>query len=247
MTLYLSRLRLLRDPSIEALKALLQPRDAGQATDANHRLIWSAFACDPGQNRDFLWRAEGNGVFHVLSPRRPMASPFFEPPEIKPFAPDLAPGDRLEFILRANATKTRKSGRMTASGKEHKQHIDIVMDALFALPSGRQSDERAEARMKIARQKGAEWLQLQGARAGFTISERGGEGGPEPDMTVTDYSVMALPSHTGARQGQPQFGIMDMTGTITITDPSAFLAKLPQGFGRAKAFGCGLMMIRRKR
>ena len=36
-----------------------------------------------------------------------------------------------------------------------------------------------------------------------------------------------------------------MSGEITITDPAAFLSKLPLGFGSAKAFGCGLMLIRR--
>ena len=32
---------------------------------------------------------------------------------------------------------------------------------------------------------------------------------------------------------------------IEVTDPPAFLARLAAGFGRAKAFGCGLMLIRR--
>jgi len=36
-----------------------------------------------------------------------------------------------------------------------------------------------------------------------------------------------------------------MTGALEIADPAAFLARLAQGFGRAKAFGCGLMLIRR--
>ena len=39
--------------------------------------------------------------------------------------------------------------------------------------------------------------------------------------------------------------LTDLTGEIAVTDPKAFLAKLAQGFGRAKGFGCGLMLIRR--
>ncbi|WP_243641924.1 type I-E CRISPR-associated protein Cas6/Cse3/CasE [Rhodovulum steppense] len=44
---------------------------------------------------------------------------------------------------------------------------------------------------------------------------------------------------------QPQFGILDLEGRIEVTDPEALLARLARGFGRAKAFGCGLMLIRR--
>jgi CRISPR system Cascade subunit CasE len=32
-----------------------------------------------------------------------------------------------------------------------------------------------------------------------------------------------------------------------VKEPDRFLAKLAQGFGRARAFGCGLMLIRRTR
>ena len=235
MSLYLSRLRLRRDPAVAALSALLDPAEQGRARDAHHRLIWSAFAGEADQRRDYLWRAEGQGAFLTLSARAPQPSPFFEPREVKPFAPDLAPGDRLAFALRANATRTRKSGRLTPSGKEHKQHIDLVMDAIHPLPPGRESGDRAAARMGAAQEVATGWLAGQGARAGFAPLE----------VTAGDYSVSALPGHVGKRRGQPQFGILDLTGVIAVTDPAAFLAQLAQGFGRARAFGCGLMLIRR--
>lgn len=230
MSLYLSRLRLSRAPSVTALNALIDPSDDNLKLDAQHRLIWSAFAGDPEACRDFLWRDEGRGVFLVLSPRTPNDSPLFDPPEVKPFAPDLRPGDRLAFILRANATRTRKTGELSAGGKEKKQHIDLVMDALYPLTSG-----RAEARMEAAHKAGADWLTGQGARHGFNVD----------DVTISDYATRALPGYRGKRKGQPQFGILDMTGQVTVTDPQAFLARLASGFGRAKAFGCGLMLIRR--
>ena len=34
-------------------------------------------------------------------------------------------------------------------------------------------------------------------------------------------------------------------GVVEVTDPTAFLSRLAQGFGSAKAFGNGLMLIRR--
>ena len=86
-----------------------------------------------------------------------------------------------------------------------------------------------------ARQVAEGWLAGEGARHGFSPA-RGEVGG---------YSVAVLPGHRGKRKGQPQFGILDLTGTLTVTEPALFLAAIAAGFGRAKAFGCGLMLIRR--
>lgn len=243
MSLYLSRVTLARNPATTALKALIDPiagpaRDRlhdperGRIMDAHHRLIWALFADDPDRRRDFLWRAEGGGRFLILSPRPPAAdgAGLFAPPEVKPFAPDLQAGDRLGFVLRANATRTRKTVPDTRA-----QRVDVVMDALHALPSGRESDARREARMAAAETAGRDWLARQGEAAGFQVM----------DFAAADYSVVPLPAHVGSRKGQPQFGVIEMTGRLILTDPGAFLGQLARGFGRAKAFGCGLMLIRR--
>lgn len=233
MSLYLSRLTLSRSPSVDALKSLIDPQEQGRAKDAHHRLLWSAFAGDPAAPRDFLWRAEGEGRFFVLSRRRPADSPFFETPEVKDFTPTLAPGDRLDFVLRANATRTRKTGQTTANGNERRKHDDVVMHAIRDLPAG----ERGTARMDAAARAGREWLEGQGSRGGFHVEA----------AQVADYSVVVLPDHRGPRKGQPQFGVLDLSGMLRVDDPAVFLDRIAQGFGRAKSFGHGLMMIRRAR
>lgn len=171
MTLFFSRLTLNRSAGNAALKAVLDPAHADEAMDAHHRLMWVLFGDGPDRRRDFLWRAEGQGRFYVLSAREPVPHDLFEPPEVKPFAPVLASGDRLEFMLRANATRQRKGiGR-----------VDVVMDALHALPAG----ERAAARMDLAQREGSAWLERQGTKAGF-----------EPlAVCAEDYGVRALPGN----------------------------------------------------
>lgn len=220
MTLYLSRLRLSQNPSARALDALLNPEGQGARADAHHRLIWAAFADTPDRTRDFLWRDDGKGSFLTLSTRPPLANDLFEA-EAKPFAPDLRPGTLLEFTLRANATRDRKG----------KGRVDVVMDVLHSVAPA----DRAAQRMDIAQREGTAWLVRQGETAGFTVIK----------VDVGDYSVAALPSHKGKRKGQPQFGILELSGVVQITDPAAFLVKLASGFGRARGFGCGLMLIRR--
>lgn len=221
MTRYLSRLRLSRSPSAQALNAILNPSEPGRRLDAHHRLIWAAFADDPDRRRDFLWRDQGEGRFLTLSARPPVANDLFDAPEVKDFAPDLRAGDRLAFTLRANATRDRKGlGR-----------VDVVMDALKDVPKA----DRAGRRMDLAQQEGAGWLERQGMDAGFRPVQ----------VSVGDYSVAALPDHKGGRKNQPQFGILDFTGVLEVTDPALFLPQMATGFGRAKSYGCGLMLIRR--
>ncbi|WP_225391738.1 type I-E CRISPR-associated protein Cas6/Cse3/CasE, partial [Escherichia coli] len=37
---------------------------------------------------------------------------------------------------------------------------------------------------------------------------------------------------------------VDYTGMLTVTDPGLFLQRLSQGYGKSRAFGCGLMLIK---
>lgn len=225
MTMFLSRLCLDRSAGNAALAPLLDPDDPSAALSAHHRLLWTLFADGPDRKRDFLWRAEGEGRFLVLSQRPPRAHDLFAPPEVKAFDPALAAGDRLAFALRANATRDRAKAGREGTGD---RRVDVVMDLLRAVPSG----DRAVARAEFAREAAGRWLGGQAARFGFGVL----------DLAVEDYRAVPLP-----RPGAPRarLGILDLAGRLEITDPAAFLARLRDGFGRARAFGCGLMLIRR--
>lgn len=223
MSLYFSRLTLNPAPSSRALIQLLNPENANAAADAHHRLIWTAFSDAKGRTRDFLWRYDGDNRFYTLSARPPRPGDLFDKPAIKTFEPNLAIGDRLNFVLRANATKVSKQ----AGGKR----VDVVMDLLHDAPKGK----RAEMRMKLAQLAGEAWVSRQGAAKGFA-----------PLKTVVEgYTVLELRPETTKRANRPRLGVLDLSGILTVTDPDLFLPALAQGFGRAKAWGCGLMMIRR--
>jgi CRISPR system Cascade subunit CasE len=142
--------------------------------------------------------------------------------DCKEFAPVLSVGDRLGFRLRANPTVTRSCG----AGKRG-QRADVVMDAL------RGAGDRAAQRPGTIVTAGRAWLAAQGARHGFT---------PDPEVAVDGYDQRRLPRPGGTPM---QFSTLDFEGRLTIDDPALFLAQLARGFGRAKAFGCGLMLIRR--
>ncbi|WP_439271394.1 type I-E CRISPR-associated protein Cas6/Cse3/CasE [Pseudochrobactrum sp. HB0163] len=221
MNLFLSHLRLSRSPSASALAGVLMPENAALRRSVQHNLLWSVFADNPECERDFLWREEKDGSFFVLSSRAPLQTDLFEPHRIKPFSPAFSAGDRLDFLLRVNATRAKQGKR-----------VDVVMDALHQISRS----ERASQRMKLADEEGRVWLERQGAISGFHLLE----------SQAHDYSTETLPLYRG-RKDRPHFGIIDLSGRLRVEKPDDFLAALARGFGRAKAFGCGLMLIRRTR
>lgn len=232
MTLYLSRLTLKRNAPTAALMPLLDPPEASRAADAHHRLMWSVFSDGAARERDFLWRYDGRGRFLTLSAREPAPNDLFRPHETKVFEPRLSVGDRLQFKLRANATKDRATAGRGSKRQRKDRRVDIVMDRLHREASG--GDNRSELRDRIAEDAAMDWLTRQGDSRGF-----------QPHLTaVENYSTINL----GRRRRQgATLGILDLTGLLDVTSPDVFVPALARGFGRAKAWGCGLMLIRRAR
>jgi CRISPR system Cascade subunit CasE len=231
--LYLSRARLRssRGEALAAIAPLLIPDDSSVRAGHAHRILWLLFQQDPEARRDFLWREEGRGRFLVLSQRPPTDPRGLFELETKPFAPVLASGDRLAFALRANpviAIKEAGSGE-EKDRRTRGKRVDVVMHELYGVPRG----ERAQVRDRIVAEAGAQWLAAQGARAGFRLA-----GAP----IVESYTQMAIERR---RRRSAGIAVLDLKGLIEITDTTAFLAKLAVGFGAAKAFGNGLMLIRR--
>jgi len=223
--LWLSRASLRRDAPVRALAPLLLPDEGGPRLGAMHRLLWTLFADGPERERDFLWREDAHGRIFILSRRPPVDAHSLFDLDHRPFEPELAPGDRLRFSLRANAVVARG-----ASGTPSKRH-DLVMDALKNLPTS----ERAAAREGVVQDAARGWLARIGPEAGFE---------PDRDRVFTlaydRLSVPRGPSGKGA-----VFGIMDIEGEFVVREPSRLLERMAQGFGRARSFGCGLMLIRR--
>lgn len=60
-------------------------------------------------------------------------------------------------------------------------------------------------------------------------------------VAVEERSVAFQKARTGH---DVTLGVVEVAGTLTVQDPARFLTGLREGVGRAKSFGCGLLMIR---
>ncbi|ELO4848213.1 type I-E CRISPR-associated protein Cas6/Cse3/CasE [Escherichia coli] len=182
-----------------------------------HQWLWDLFP--GGKERQFLYRREelqGAFRFFVLSQERPAESETFTI-ECRSFVPELRTGQQLCFNLRANPT-------ICKAGKRQ----DLLMEAK------RQVRGLAEGSDVWLHQQQAalDWLAAQGERSGFTLL----------DTSVDAYRQQQL-RRENSRQ-LIQFSSVDYTGMLTVTDPGLFLQRLSQGYGKSRAFGCGLMLIK---
>jgi CRISPR system Cascade subunit CasE len=224
--LFLSRISLRAGPSVATLAPILFETAGRHRCEASRRLVWTLFADREDRKRDFLWREDDARRFYVLSQRPPEDRHQLFMVETKAFEPALSPGDRLVFSLRANATIGRSRGDTKRAGKRD----DVVMAVLNAIPK----HERAEPRKEIIRREGLAWLRRQGAAAGFDFNDGG--------IAVDGYEQLTI---RGNGKDALRLSVIEFDGLLIVREPDIFLAKIARGFGRGKAFGLGLMLLRR--
>lgn len=231
--MYLSRVRVdLNGLARGALFAVMNSEPYGA-----HQLLWRLFP-DYSGPRPFLFRQEqeecndgreapkGLPLFYVLSEREPVAISGLLDVESKVFAPLLRAGDRLSFRLRANPTLSRRVADAKRSPRS-----DVLMHAKSMFPAGERTSAACVAAMDAAARH---WLVGRGGNAGFEL---------HGDPVVGGYRQHAL--EKAPRRPPIQFSSVDYEGFLEVTDADVFNAMLLQGLGRSKAFGCGLMLIRR--
>lgn len=228
--MYLSRVKV----DLNGLsRAMLFNVMAGEAYSA-HQLLWQLFPEHEGE-RPFLFRQEmdeteheaipkGLPLFYVLSPKEPVPVEGLLSVESKSFAPELQPGDRLAFRLRANPTIAK------AEKGKRGHRADVLMAAKKPFPR----DQRKSAECRQAMDDAARsWLTQRAESAGFTLPV-------DPELGA--YRQHVLNKGNGQRV---QFSTVDYEGLLDVQDPAALMETLANGLGRAKAFGCGLLLLRR--
>ncbi|MEP6835385.1 MAG: type I-E CRISPR-associated protein Cas6/Cse3/CasE [Gemmatimonas sp.] len=217
-------------PSADVLRALADSVGKSERAVASHHIVWKLFGDTAERRRDFLWREHTPGQFYLLSDRPPADNiGLFELQAPKVYAPNVEAGDTFDFEVRVNATIARKK-----PGEKRGKRADVVMNALHdSMQHSTHDDDRAAVRSSLIDRVAGEWLERQGVTHGFTV--RG--------VSVQGYSVVRL--DRGRRNERASLGVLDLKGSLQVDAAEEFLSMLVGGLGRGRAFGCGLMMIRR--
>ncbi len=226
---YLIRARLRADAagSDGALIKLLS--ELGATPGKLHDLVWTLFGDSAERDRDFVFRVDQEGgrpTVMAYAPRRPHAkAESLWRVDAKPFQPRLYPGDRVRFKLRANPVKQRDG-----------QRIDAVYDTFNRERiAAEAAGGRVPDRLEVAQRVGADWLGRRAERLGLRLAAE----------TIQAESYTTERVFPGDRRRPFTLGILDLTGEAEVTDPQAVATALPQGVGKARAYGCGMMLIAR--
>lgn len=83
------------------------------------------------------------------------------------------------------------------------------------------------------------WMVKQGERHGFSLTK---DDNNQYKLQNSSYRWHSIKSGKGIKSG---FSSVDFLGDLEITDVERFTKALFGGIGRAKAFGCGLVIVRR--
>ena len=223
--MYFSRIYIKRGPG---LFHFLAEKEQKHTPYAAHQLLWKAFPKDEKADRDFLFRQEnrrGLPCFYVVSSRRPANHELFEI-ETKDYAPRIRSGQRLAFSLTANPVVARKIEGRTRSAK-HDVWMDAKREARELKLDGEKLIAHCQSRTK-------QWLISRAESLGFFLLE--------DLLSVDGYFQHQFYRRKGNRP--ICFSSIDYQGILEVNDPERFLRILFEGVGRARSFGCGLMLVR---
>lgn len=199
-----------------------------------HELVWTLFSDKDDRKRDFLFRWEtdtGLPVLYTVSEREPVdRERLFSKLESKSYDPSLKKGERLAFQLRVNPVVKRRD----ENGKQLVH--DVVMDA-------KKNGETEEANhAEIVQRECVAWL-LDAPGDRTSRAERAGFQSDPDRILVESYERRSFQKRRNGRE--IVVVTADLHGILEVTDEERFRASLFEGIGPSKAFGCGLLMVRR--
>lgn len=186
---------------------------------SSHQLIWSLFSDHAERERDFVFRWETEPQAHalVVSQREPVATSFFDV-QTKVYEPKLKVGGHYEFALRANTVvKRRQDGKQT-------RH-----DIVWAAKSN--GDKRADH--EIALDVGTQWLIRKGEECGF-----------RPLTNLIRINEHITRTFRKSKGNEVTLSSLDFAGVLQVVNVEACESSLLSGIGPAKAYGCGLLLLK---
>jgi CRISPR system Cascade subunit CasE len=230
---FFSKITLRDSAPISALRTLVHD---GYAP---HKTLWQLLSHSPDQKRDFLFRFDieprsGLPQFYALSEQPPKENELWRVQIARhsytEFLEDLniQKGSIFRFSLRANPTFDKAD-----RSQKKKQRHDLIIHLRKQIPQNADG-AREEPHALTEHRACKEWLKRR-QNLGFELVA------PDESLLVRQYDQLRF-------RHKDQTTILsrvDMDGVLRVTDGQKFQNNLTQGIGHGKAFGCGLLLIRR--
>lgn len=218
-----------------------------------HQILWKGFkGLKRGERENrFLYRHQEAGEVHsilVQSATAPDWSFLADEAsgtraETRPFNTEgIDANDRLHFLLRANPVVSRRfvgEKKRPDDKYDRQRRIAVGSDReRLAKLLGKEKDDLPSREDMLI-----QWLERKGMDGGFVI-ERG-----EKDRILCDIGpnmdIILRKPEQKEKDERVTLTTVDFSGVLRVTDADAFAQTLRHGLGRARAFGCGLLSVRR--
>ncbi|MCG2777812.1 MAG: type I-E CRISPR-associated protein Cas6/Cse3/CasE [Desulfobacterales bacterium] len=213
-------------------EALRRDRKIYQDVYLLHKKIWELVSRNENQKRDFLYRVEYDAYqnikhIYLLAPNQIASHNNLKIAVSPRYQPQIETGEYLYFKLRANPIIKRKEN---GKAKEY----SLVMDAKHQFKKNGQNYQEQFSLDELIHDVGMKWLIRKGEQHGFSVKQF-----EVKTNNDCEYSIK-LP-------GKKVFTLrtLDFEGKLKIVDADRFKKSLFNGIGSAKAFGCGMMMVKR--
>lgn len=233
----------------ELVALLHDPRYQGwskQGLYDEHQWLWTFFPDVAAGERPFLFRRTllsdadliafdlAKTCYYVVSSQVPVSPNALWRVQSKPYAPVINEGDVFAFDVRVNPIVTR-----------NKKRFDVVMDAKtqlakqhgFASWKAMGKHKPDQPLYDFAYEASLKWMTERSDCNGFRLIN--------DSFGVESYRSPTNSQRYKQSAKEPLISTIDLNGRLQVTDVEKFTLLLQLGLGPAKAFGCGLVMIRR--
>ena len=213
-------------------EALKKDRKIYQDVYLLHKKIWELVSRSENQKRDFLYRVEYDAYqnikhIYLLAPHQIASRNNLKIAVSPRYQPQIETGECLYFKLRANPIiKRKKNGKAKEYG--------LIMDAKHQCKKNGQNYLDQFSMDELISDVGMKWLGRKGEQHGFSVKRFEVKIGNDREYSIGSPRKETFTLRT-----------LDFDGVLTVVDPGLFADALYKGIGSAKAFGCGMMMVKR--
>ncbi len=216
--------------------------EQGRSLYEEHQWLWKFFSGKDGQKRDFIYRKVKNEFglpkFYVVSPSVPVRINSAWEVRTQTYRPIVESGGKFRFELRVNPVVTRKVQAGDLDNIKSRRDDVVISEKKKILDQYgvcKWSDLSALKDVKIdvhdlIYSSCLNWIRAREGKLGFRVF-----GGFRADSYTKNYPG----------KKSIVFSSVDVSGVLEVTSKEEFTKTLYTGIGRSKAFGCGLLLIKR--
>ncbi|MFM7200384.1 MAG: type I-E CRISPR-associated protein Cas6/Cse3/CasE [Myxococcota bacterium] len=207
-----------------------------------HQLIWRLFSDGSPQPRPFVYRVDhgSRGPFreavaevYAVSTSEPVDQEGYWELHTRVYQPQLRAGELLQFSLRANPVVS-----LPRVGAASERRRGVRHDAIFHALRQEKRRPISEQRLRadVVHSAAQEWLNKRAGQNGFEVIT---------DTLRVDAYLQHWLMRPKTQEQKICFSTVDFQGVLKVTEPQSFLSSLLDGLGHTKAFGCGLLLVKR--